>query len=73
MKSGKRYMTDGMEQTNQDKIRTLGENETYKYLDIWRLTPSSKWKWRTNLKKNISGDLENYLRQNYLAETGSKE
>ena len=26
VKSGKRHMTDGMEQPNQDKIRTLGEN-----------------------------------------------
>ena len=32
MKSGKRHMTDGMELPNHDKIRTLGENETYKYL-----------------------------------------
>ena len=28
MKSGKRYMTDGMEQPNQNKIRTIGEKET---------------------------------------------
>ena len=28
MKSGKRHMTDGMELPNQDKIRTLGEEET---------------------------------------------
>ena len=34
MKSGKRHMTDEMELPNQDKIRTLGENETYKYLGI---------------------------------------
>ena len=34
MKSGKRYLTDGMELPSQDKIRTLGEKETYKYLDI---------------------------------------
>ena len=34
MKSGKRYLTDGMELANQDKIRTLGEKETYKYLGI---------------------------------------
>ena len=27
-------MTDGMELPNQDKIRTLGENITYKYLGI---------------------------------------
>ena len=31
MKSGKRHLTDGMELPNQDKIRTLAENETYKY------------------------------------------
>ena len=30
----KRHLTDGMEQLNQDKIRTLGEKETYKYLGI---------------------------------------
>ena len=34
MKSGRRHMTDGMELPNQDKIRTLAENETYKYLGI---------------------------------------
>ena len=26
MKNGKRHMTDGMEQTNHDRIRTLEEN-----------------------------------------------
>ena len=34
MKSGKRHMTDGMELPNHDRIRTLEENETYKYLGI---------------------------------------
>ena len=34
MKSGKQHMTDGMELLNHDKIRTLGEEETYKYLGI---------------------------------------
>ena len=33
-KSGKQHLTDGMEQPNQDKIRTIAENETYKYLGI---------------------------------------
>ena len=32
MKSGKRHLTDGIEQPNQDKIRTLREKETYKNL-----------------------------------------
>ena len=34
MKSGKRHMNDRMELPNQDEVKTLGENETYKYLDI---------------------------------------
>ena len=34
MKGGKRHLTDGIELPNQDKIRTLAENETYKYLGI---------------------------------------
>ena len=34
MESGKRQMADGIEQPNQEKIRTFGEKETYKYLEI---------------------------------------
>ena len=34
MKSGKRQLTDGMELPNKVKIKTLAENETYKYLGI---------------------------------------
>ena len=34
MKSSKRHLTEGKEFPNQNKIRTLGEKETYKYLGI---------------------------------------
>ena len=34
MKSGKRHRTDGIELPNQDKIRTFGENDAFKYLGI---------------------------------------
>ena len=34
MKSGKLHLNDGIELPNQDKIRTLTENETLKYLGI---------------------------------------
>ena len=34
MKSGKRYMTKGVQLPNQAVIRMLGEKETYKYLEI---------------------------------------
>ena len=33
-KSGKRHVTDGMEFSNEDKITTLGEKGTHKYLGI---------------------------------------
>ena len=33
MKCGKRHKTDGMELRNHEKIRTLKENETHKYLE----------------------------------------
>ena len=32
MKNGHRHMTEGVELANQEKIRTLVEKETYKYL-----------------------------------------
>ena len=34
MKSGKRQLTDWIELPNKDKIKSLAENETYKYLGI---------------------------------------
>ena len=69
MKSGKRYMTGGMELQNHDKIRTRGENGTYKYLGI--LAADTKWKWKTRFEKIISAELQKYSRQNSPAETSS--
>ena len=34
MRTGKRQMTERIELPNQEKIKTLGEKETYKYLGI---------------------------------------
>ena len=62
-----------MELPNKGKIRTLGEKETYKYLGILKADSINKWKWNKKLRKKISGKLESYSRQNYLAETLSKE
>ena len=44
MKSGKRHLTDWMELPNQNKIRTLGEKETYKYLGIKQVEMKDKIK-----------------------------
>ena len=59
-----------MKLPNQDKIRTLGEKKTYKYLGILK---ADKCKWKKKKRKNISGELERYSRQNYQVETLSKE
>ena len=73
MKRGKRHLTGGMQQPNQDKIRTLFEKETYKYLAILEADTIKLVEIKTNFLKNISVELENYLRRNSLAKTLSKE
>ena len=77
MKSGKRHLTDGMELRNQDKIKTLAENETYKYLGILEADTikqvEMKKKKKKKFKKNTSGELEYNSRQSFLAETLSKK
>ena len=57
MKSGKRQMTEGIELPNQDKIRTLGENETYKYLGILEADPFKQVLMKDNIQNNILGEL----------------
>ena len=73
MKSGKRHLTDRMELPSQDKIRTLQEKEMYKYLGILEADTIKQVEMKKKFRKNISGELESYLRQNYVAETLSKE
>ena len=54
-------------------IRTLGEKETYKYLGILETDAITQEEMKEKLRKNISGELENYSKQNCLKETLSKE
>ena len=51
MKSGKRYLTDGIELPNQDKIRTLAENETYTYLGILEADTIKQVKMKDKIQK----------------------
>ena len=73
MKCSKRHLTDIMELPNQNKIRMLREKETYKYLDILEADSIKQVKMIKTLRKTISEELQSYLRQNYVAETLSKE
>ena len=54
MKSGKRHITDGMELPNHNKIRTLGENVTYKYLGILEADTIKQVEMKDKDSKRIS-------------------
>ena len=51
MKSGKRHTTDGIELPNQDKIRTLGENEIYKYVRILEADTIKQMQMKEKIQK----------------------
>ena len=54
MKSCKRHLTDGMKIPNQDQIRTLAENETYKYLGFLEANTIKQ------------GEIKNKIQKDYL-------
>ena len=51
MKCGKRHLTNEMELSSQDKIRTLGEKETYKYLGILEADTIKQVEMNEKIKK----------------------
>ena len=51
MKSGKRHLTDGLQLPNQNKIRTLAENETYKYLGILKADTVKQVEMKDKIQK----------------------
>ena len=51
MKSGKRYMTEGIELTNQEKIRKCGEKDTSEYLGIWEVDTIKQAEMKEKIKK----------------------
>ena len=69
--TGKRHMTEGMELLNQEKIRTLGKKETFKYLGILEANTIKQVEMKEKIK-SIAGEPENYTRRNYLAGKSSK-
>ena len=51
MKGGKRHMMEGIELPNQEKIRTIRENETYKFLGILEADTIKQVEMKEKLKK----------------------
>ena len=70
MKTGKRHLMDGIKLPNQDKIRTLSEKETYKYLGILEADTIKQVKTNEEIKKEYltrtTKLLENKLRNRNL-------
>ena len=64
-RSGKRQMTEGIEQPNQKKknYRICGEKEAYLYLGISEEDTNKQAERKKKLKKNISGKRENTRNQ----------
>ena len=73
MKSDKRHITDGMELPNQDKMRTLGEKETFKYLGSLEVDTIRQVELKDKIQKEYLRRKKYYSRLNSLAETFTKE
>ena len=58
--------------SNQEKIRTFGKKETYKYLGILEADNIKLVEMKEKLKKSISGEPESYSKPNYIARISSK-
>ena len=72
MKSSKRYVTDGMELPNEDKIRTLGEKETYKYLGILEADTIKQVEIKEKIKREYLRRTGKLLETKQSSETLSK-
>ena len=55
----KRHLTEGMEIPGQDKIRTLKEKQTYKYLGILEANSIKKVEMKDKIKR---GYIRRYLK-----------
>ena len=73
MKSRKRRMTEGMELPNHDRIRTLEENETYKYLGILEADIIKQVQMKGMTQKEYLRRTRKLLKTKFSAETSSKE
>ena len=72
LKNGKRQITEMNKLASQEKNRTLGEKETYKYLRILETDTIKQVEMKEKNKKNTSGERENNSKPNSIVEISSK-
>ena len=62
------HRRERIELPNQDKMKTFGKTETYKYFRIFETDAIKHAKMgKKRKKKNTSGERENYSKSNYIA------
>ena len=72
LKSRKRQITEGIQLSNQEKIRTLWEKETYEYFGILEVDTIKQVEMKKKkIKKKISEERENYSKPNCIAKISS--
>ena len=69
MKSGKRRLIDGIKLPNQDKIKTLGEKETFKFFGTLEAETIKQVEMEDQIKKEYLRRTRKLLGPNNLAET----
>ena len=68
MKSGKEQITEVIKLPNQERIRTLGEEENYKYLERDQTIGDERIKY----EKSISDERESFSKPNSATKISSK-
>ena len=68
----KKKGTEGIEIPNQERIRTLGEKETYKYLGILEMDTIKQEEMKEKHKKSIKDERENFMKPSSAAGISSK-
>ena len=73
MKSGKPHMTDGIELPNHAKMRTFGEEETYKYLGILKADTIKQVEMKDKAQKKYPRRTRKLLKKKSPSENSLKE
>ena len=68
----KQQITEGIELTNQENIRALGEKKTYKYLQILESDTIKQAEMKDKIKKEYLRRTRKLIKTNYIKEILSK-
>ena len=73
MRSLKRQITEGIERSNQERIRTLDENETYEYVGILKAYNIKQVKMKEKIRKEYLRCTRKHLETKFFSRNLIKE